>query len=80
MQNYFQKISALSDDTKNLSSRSRFMYKDLIEMRAKGWQTRRKLETAKTLDEIRKDAEREERAEAQRAAQQNSGGCIIVLL
>ncbi|EED88616.1 eukaryotic translation initiation factor, partial [Thalassiosira pseudonana CCMP1335] len=74
MQNYFQKISALSDDTKNLSSRSRFMYKDLIEMRANGWQTRRKLETAKTLDEIRKDAEREERAEAQRAAQQNSGG------
>ena len=57
---YFGKIDRLSDD-KDLSSRLRFMYKDLIEMRSKGWKLRREVETAKSLDEIRKDAEREER-------------------
>jgi translation initiation factor 4G len=59
MELYFDRIEALSND-KSLASRSRFMYKDLIELRQNGWQTRRKQETAKTLDEIRKDAEREE--------------------
>ena len=34
-------------------------------MRAKGWKHRRELETAKTLDEIRKDAERDGHAQAQ---------------
>jgi hypothetical protein len=33
---YFYKIDKLSDD-KALSSRLRLMYKDLMEMRAKGW-------------------------------------------
>lgn len=65
---YFKKIETMSDD-KDLSSRSRFMYKDLIEMRSKGWKFRREMETAKTLDEIRKDAERDERNAAQQSAQ-----------
>lgn len=60
MRVYFGKILTLSDD-KSLGQRSRFMYKDLIEMRQKGWKLRREVETAKTLDEIRKDAERDER-------------------
>ena len=69
---YFGKIDKLSDD-KALSSRLRFMYKDLIEMRSKGWKLRREVETAKSLDEIRKDAEREERM-AQMQSQQGGGG------
>jgi SAM-dependent methyltransferase len=69
---YFSKIEKISDD-KALSSRLRFMYKDLIEMRSKGWKLRREVETAKSLDEIRKDAEREERM-AQMQIQQGGGG------
>lgn len=72
MRVYFSKIEKLSDD-KTLSSRSRFMYKDLIEMRSKGWKLRREVETAKTLDEIRKDAEREERKAQQESMQQGGG-------
>lgn len=73
MREYFSKIEALSDD-KSLSSRSRFMYKDLLEMRSNGWKLRRELETAKTLEEIRKDAERDERMQAQQAQQVGGKG------
>jgi len=73
MREYFSKIEALSED-KSLSSRSRFMYKDLLEMRSKGWKLRRELETAKTLEEIRKDAERDERMQAQQAQQPGGKG------
>merc|ERR1719287_36108 len=69
MRIYFGKIELLSED-KMLSSRSRFAYKDLIDMRAMAWKVRREVETAKTLDEIRKDAEREERKQQQ----QSQGG------
>ena len=72
MKVYFNKMDRLSND-KALSSRLRFMYKDLIEMRHKGWQLRREVETAKTLAEIKKDAEREERM-AQMQSQQGGGG------
>jgi translation initiation factor 4G len=68
MKIYFDRINQLSDD-KSLSSRARFMYKDLLEMKAKGWKLRRELETAKTIAEIRKDAEREERMQAQQSQQ-----------
>ncbi len=69
---YFRKIQQLSEDT-TLSSRLRFAYSDLIDMRANGWKLRREVETAKSLDEIRKDAEREERM-AQMQSQQGGGG------
>jgi len=69
---YFKKIQQLSEDT-TLSSRLRFAYSDLIDMRANGWKLRREVETAKSLDEIRKDAEREERM-AQMQSQQGGGG------
>lgn len=61
---YFKKMIVLSVDNQ-LSSRYRFMYKDLIELRANRWKSRRQEETAKTLTEIRKDVEREERQQAQ---------------
>ena len=72
MKVYFNNIKKLSDDT-TLSSRLRFAYGDLIDMRANGWKLRREVETAKSLDEIRKDAEREERM-AQMQSQQGGGG------
>jgi translation initiation factor 4G len=60
----FTKIERFSDD-KAQNSRSRFMYKDLIELRKNSWEPRRKQEKAKTLEEIRKDVEREELLHAQ---------------
>jgi len=60
---YFKKMVRLSSD-KQLSSRSRFMYKDLIDLRNNRWKSRREQETAKTLNEIRKDVAREERQQA----------------
>lgn len=64
----FNKIMKLSND-KNLSSRSRFMYKDLIELRSNNWVPRRVVEKAKTLEEIRKDVEQEQRQQAQQSQQ-----------
>ena len=73
----FDKMTKLSNN-KVLSARSRFMYKDLIELRQNRWEPRRQQEKAKTLDEIRKDVEREERRQQQQQQQQQqhrgSGG------
>merc|ERR1712087_589876 len=61
LKNYFRKMKKLSEDDKNLSFRSRFMYKDLIDLRKNDWKVRREELKAKTINEIRKDAAREER-------------------
>eukprot|EP00592_Proboscia_alata_P007131 CAMPEP_0194355702 /NCGR_PEP_ID=MMETSP0174-20130528/3572_1 /TAXON_ID=216777 /ORGANISM="Proboscia alata, Strain PI-D3" /LENGTH=957 /DNA_ID=CAMNT_0039125077 /DNA_START=111 /DNA_END=2984 /DNA_ORIENTATION=+ len=45
----------------NASQRSKFMLQDLCEMRDKGWVTRRKEETAKTIAQIHKEVAKEER-------------------
>jgi translation initiation factor 4G len=50
------------------------MYKDLLELRGNKWVPRRKEEKAKTLEEIRKDVEREERRQAQLSQQQQRSG------
>lgn len=68
----FGKIKLLSDN-EGLPSRSRFMYKDLLELRANRWVPRRKEEKAKTLEEIRKDVEKEERRQKQES-QRGGGG------
>jgi MIF4G domain len=65
----FTKIHKLSLDTKNLPARSRFMYKDLLELRENNWVPRRDEGKAKSLEEIRKDFEREEKKQAQQAQQ-----------
>ena len=54
VQDYFNKISLLVND-KRLSSKVRFGFKDLIEMRQNKWIARRVEEKAKKLSEIRKD-------------------------
>lgn len=64
----FGKIQKLSK-TGSLPARSRFMYKDLSDLRSNDWVPRRKEEKAKTIEEIRKDFEREERQKAQESAQ-----------
>jgi translation initiation factor 4G len=69
----FHKINRLSSE-EALPSRSRFMYKDLLDLRSNNWVPRRKVEKAKTLEEIRKDVEREERLQAQQSQQNNYRG------
>ena len=66
----FTKIHQLSQDKKNLPARSRFMYKDLLELRENRWVPRRDEGKAKTLEEIRKDVEKEEQRQA-KISQQN---------
>ena len=72
MDAYFAKIAKMSK-SKKLPSRSRFMYQDLIDLRKNNWRSRRKEESAKTLDEIKKDYEREERAAQRQSAAANAG-------
>lgn len=50
-----------------VSNRIKFMLQDLLEMKAKGWVTRRKEETAKTIAQIHKEVAKEERAAARRS-------------
>lgn len=69
----FNKIEHLST-SKKLPSRSRFMYKDLLDLRANKWVPRRKVEKAKTLEEIRKDVEKEERRQAQQSMRTSGRG------
>ncbi|KAF0698086.1 Aste57867_11272 [Aphanomyces stellatus] len=55
---YFDYLSYLTKD-KRLSSRINFMLLDVIDLRNNRWEPRRKELKQKTLDEIRKDAEKE---------------------
>jgi hypothetical protein len=64
----FTKIAMLSNH-KSLAARPRFMYKDLLELRDNRWEARREQVMAKTIEEIRKDFEREERRQAQQSQQ-----------
>lgn len=70
----FTKIEELST-SKEVPARCRFLYKDLLDLRENRWEPRRKVEKAKTLEEIRKDVEQEERINAQQSqqAQRSSG-------
>jgi translation initiation factor 4G len=54
VQEYFDRIAVMATD-KSLSSKIRFGFKDLIEMRLNNWTARRVEEKAKKLSEIRKD-------------------------
>jgi len=69
---YFTKIEAFSND-KSLNARSRFLYKDLIDLRRNRWKERREKETAKTLSEIKQDFERDERRKEMESQQLNQG-------
>ena len=55
---YFRRMEGLSSNMK-LSSRLRFMLKDVIDLRQNGWQERRKVEGPKKIDEVHRDAVQE---------------------
>ncbi|GMH93520.1 hypothetical protein TL16_g12648, partial [Triparma laevis f. inornata] len=59
---------------KATGSRIRFMLLDLKEMKQKGWVSRRKVEKAKTLDEIHRDVAREEARAGQSGGRSGGGG------
>ena len=52
-------IHPQNHETRPVSNRIKFMLQDLIELRDNGWVARRKLETAKTLQEIHSEAAKE---------------------
>jgi translation initiation factor 4G len=54
---YFDKMRALTET--EMPSRYKFMLKDVIDLRAASWEPRRKEAKAKTIDEIRAEAQRE---------------------
>lgn len=62
MGTYFAYLERKMVKDKRLSSRIIFMIRDTIDLRANKWQPRRKELQSKSLNEIRKEAEREQRA------------------
>eukprot|EP00752_Nemacystus_decipiens_P007539 g6737.t2 len=61
---YMKELFRLMDkiaNNKSINSRMRFMIRDLEELRKHSWVPRRKQDKAKTLDDIRKEAEAEAR-------------------
>lgn len=67
---YFEKVTELSES--HPSSRMRFMLRDLIEMRSNGWQQRRVLDKAVSLEEIR--GEQQDGKSSPRAGGGGGGG------
>ena len=57
---YFDHMGRIAHDVR-FSSRTRFMVQDLIELRQSRWEPRRMELEQKSLEDIRKDAEKEER-------------------
>ncbi|KAL7615598.1 hypothetical protein Lser_V15G03124 [Lactuca serriola] len=64
---YFDTMLRLSNNMK-LSSRVRFMLKDVIDLRKNKWQQRRKIEGPKKIDEVHRDAAQERHAQSTRLA------------
>ncbi|KAK7339223.1 hypothetical protein VNO77_19878 [Canavalia gladiata] len=62
---YFERMRLLSNNM-NLSSRVRFMLKDVIDLRKNKWQQRRKVEGPKKIEEVHRDASQERLAQAGR--------------
>lgn len=63
---YFYRMTKLSSDQK-LSSRLRFLLKDVIDLRKNGWQQRRKVEGPKKIEEVHRDAVQERQAQGGRS-------------
>ncbi|KAK7293248.1 hypothetical protein RJT34_16111 [Clitoria ternatea] len=65
MDAYFERMKLLSNNM-NLSSRVRFMLKDVIDLRKNKWQQRRKVEGPKKIEEVHRDATQERQAQTSR--------------
>jgi translation initiation factor 4G len=56
---YFNKMKDISQKRGEISSRVRFMLRDVIDLRQSKWIPRRNDSNPKTIDEIQKEAEKE---------------------
>ncbi|KZV57948.1 eukaryotic translation initiation factor 4G [Dorcoceras hygrometricum] len=73
---YFDIMANLSNNMK-LSSRVRFMLKDVIDLRKNRWQQRRKVEGPKKIEEVHRDAAQERQAQASRLGRAPSMGSSV---
>ncbi|XP_075476306.1 eukaryotic translation initiation factor 4G-like [Primulina tabacum] len=76
MDAYFDIMVKLSNNMK-LSSRLRFMLKDVIDLRKNRWQQRRKVEGPKKIEEVHRDAAQERQAQASRLGRGPSMGSSV---
>ncbi|XP_073127385.1 eukaryotic translation initiation factor 4G-like isoform X2 [Henckelia pumila] len=76
MDAYFDIMAKLSNNMK-LSSRVRFMLKDVIDLRKNRWQQRRKVEGPKKIEEVHRDAAQERQAQASRLGRVPSMGSSV---
>ncbi|XP_073307972.1 eukaryotic translation initiation factor 4G-like [Primulina huaijiensis] len=76
MDAYFDIMAKLSNNMK-LSSRVRFMLKDVIDLRKNRWQQRRKVEGPKKIEEVHRDAAQEKQAQASRLGRTPSMGSSV---
>ncbi|MCD7460895.1 hypothetical protein HAX54_044697 [Datura stramonium] len=71
MDAYFDMMTIMANNT-DLSSRVRFMLMDIIDLRKNKWQQRRKVEGPKKIEEVRRDAVQERRAQVSRSGRGSS--------
>jgi len=71
---YMGRLKKISEDEKKVSARIRFMVRDLLDLRKNEWNPRRQEAVAKTMKEVRRDAEREIGAPTLRPATKGGGG------
>ncbi|XP_073025919.1 eukaryotic translation initiation factor 4G-like [Primulina eburnea] len=76
MDAYFDIMANLSNNME-LSSRVRFMLKDVIDLRKNRWQQRRKVEGPKKIDEVHRDAAQERQAQASRLGRTPTMGSFV---
>lgn len=70
---YFGILQSVAKSSKSsLSNRVKFMILDLVDLRSNNWVPRRKKETSKTKEEVRKEALREEAVKQAEAARHNN--------
>ncbi|CAN4127734.1 unnamed protein product [Withania somnifera] len=71
MDAYFDMMTTMANNT-DLSTRVRFMLMDIIDLRKNKWQQRREVEGPKKIEEVRRDAVQERRAQVCRSARGSS--------
>ncbi|XP_015169468.1 eukaryotic translation initiation factor 4G-like [Solanum tuberosum] len=71
MDAYFDMMTTMANNT-DLSTRVRFMLMDIIDLRKNKWQQRRKVEGPKKIEEVRRDAVQERRAQVGRSPRGSS--------
>mmetsp|Transcript_20829 Transcript_20829/g.40851 ORF Transcript_20829/g.40851 Transcript_20829/m.40851 type:complete len:1135 (-) Transcript_20829:40-3444(-) len=73
VEEYFAKMRRIASN-KKLDARHRFMIMDVIDLRSNKWQARREELKAKKIEDVHKDAAREEQEKARQAARSGAAG------